>query len=130
MDGDRRHRTVVDTKNGKESITRLKVLKRFNNFCLMEAVPKSGRRHQIRIHLLASGYPIVGDILYGGGKEVGAQQEIRKMLMRSALHARSIKLTHPASGEEILFEAQYADDFKSVLHLFHSDLMANELATE
>jgi tRNA pseudouridine32 synthase/23S rRNA pseudouridine746 synthase len=130
VDGDRRHRTVVDTQNGKESITRLKVLERFNSFCLMEAAPKSGRRHQIRVHLLSSGFPIAGDILYGGGKEVGAQHEISRILMRSALHARSIKLTHPASGEEILFEAQYADDFKSALHLFHRELRTNELATE
>ncbi len=114
VDGDRRHRTVVDIQNGKESVTRLKVLERFDRFSLMEAVPESGRRHQIRAHLHAEGLLIVGDALYGTRSEL-------QMLARSALHARSIELTHPISEDKLSFEALYPKDFESVLNRLRSE---------
>lgn len=130
VDGDRHHRTVVDIHNGKESLTRLKVLERFDGFCLVEAAPESGRRHQIRAHLHAAGFPIAGDILYVDRKKVESQPEISGMLMRCALHARSIKLMHPDTGKDIFFEAQYAKDFRSLLHMFRGDLRWKEIAPE
>ena len=59
----RRHRTVVDQQNGKPSVTRLEVLDRFGSYCLIEASPEIGRRHEIRAHLSAVGFPIAGDSL-------------------------------------------------------------------
>ena len=65
-DGDRRHRTVVDAQGGKPAVTHLRVLERFAGYSLVEAVPHTGRAHQVRAHLLAAGFPLVGDALYGG----------------------------------------------------------------
>lgn len=130
VNGDRRHRTIVDIQKGSESITRLIVLEQFNGYCLVEASPGSGRRHQIRAHLLAAGFPIAGDNLYGGKEKMDSHPEVNGMLKRTALHARSIELAHPTSGEEILFEAQYADDFESVLHLLQSVQKTKEISTE
>ncbi len=110
-DGDRRHRTVVAARFGKASITRLRVLERFRAYALIEAVPGTGRTHQIRTHLAAVGYPITGDALYGDGEGVllsrtkpgyhkGKSPE-KPILERLALHARSLSFKHPISGEEV-----------------------------
>src|SRR4030042_2395483 len=62
--GDRQHRTMIDTQAGKHAITPLKVLERFVNYCLLEAIPETGRTHQIPAHLHALGLSIIGDKLY------------------------------------------------------------------
>src|SRR4030042_5892431 len=63
--GDRQHRTVLDAQAGKPAVTHLKVLERYGNYCLLEAVPETGRTHQIRAHLYALGLSLIGDKLYG-----------------------------------------------------------------
>jgi 23S rRNA-/tRNA-specific pseudouridylate synthase len=59
--GDRHHRTVVDRDKGKPAVTRLNVMERFDHYCLVEAIPETGRTHQIRAHLSALGLYIMGD---------------------------------------------------------------------
>ena len=106
--GDRRHRTVVDAQKGKTAETSLRVLEQFGGFALVEAVPHTGRTHQIRAHLAFLGLPIVADELYGGGLE-------HPPLERTALHASRLTLNHPANGERIGFEAPYPEDFRAGL---------------
>lgn len=107
-DGDRRHRTVVDNQRGKPAETDLLVLERFDHFTLLQATPHTGRTHQIRAHLAALGHPIVSDPLYGGAE--------LPSLPRLGLHAYSLKLFHPASGEEMEFTAVYPEDFEQAIH--------------
>jgi RluA family pseudouridine synthase len=124
-DGDRKHRTVIDARFGKNSITHLRVVKRFRAYTLIEAVPETGRTHQIRAHLAGEGFPIAGDALYGDGEGVflsRVKPDYRQgkipekaILDRLALHARSLVFTHPISGEEIYFEAPYPRDFEKTL---------------
>jgi RluA family pseudouridine synthase len=111
-DGDRRHRTVVDSRGGKPSVTGLRVLECFQDHALVEAVPRTGRAHQIRAHLAALGHPIAGDGLYGGG-EVGG-------LGRMWLHACSLKLRHPITGEEMGFRAPYPEDLERAIERLRS----------
>lgn len=103
----RKHRTVVVRKRGKNSETHFKVLKRGQAEALVEARPKTGRTHQIRVHLSALGFPILGDILYGASGT--------DLIARPALHALSLTFTHPKSGERASFTAPYSDDMEQAL---------------
>jgi RluA family pseudouridine synthase len=103
----RAHRTVVVRKRGKKSETHLKVLQRGPTHALLEAQPRTGRTHQVRAHLTALGYPLVGDSLYGAAET--------ELITRPALHALSLKFSHPGSGQQVLFRAPLPDDFKAAL---------------
>ncbi len=102
-----KHRTMVDNKSGLRSETRLKVLKRKQASALVEAMPMTGRTHQIRVHLYALGYPLLGDTLYSAPET--------RLIARPALHAYSLTITHPETNERITFTAPYPNDFKQAL---------------
>jgi len=101
------HRTVVDHSKGKSSETAFRVLERFSGTSLLEAVPGTGRTHQIRVHAYAIGFPLLGDTLYSA--------PATDCIARTALHAQSLTFTHPATGERVAFTAPYPDDFQSAL---------------
>ncbi len=105
----RRKRTVVDAR-GKPARTDLRVLQRFGAFSLLEAVPHTGRRHQVRVHLFALGFPIVNDPLYGN-----ATDDHPLPIQRLALHARRLTFRHPATGETMGFTAPHPPDFAAAL---------------
>lgn len=121
----RKHRTVVDLREGKQSLTQFKVLERYGNYCLMKAAPQTGRRHQIRAHINAEGFSIACDDLYASGSEndlsdIKTSFEERigtdlPLMTRSALHARSIEFSHPITLEPMSFEAPYPQDFRVTL---------------
>ncbi len=115
VNGDRRHRTVVDAEKGKPSETEVRVLERLasGRFSLLEAQPRTGRTHQIRAHLAAIGLPLMGDELYHGG----AAGE----LDRPALHAMRLSVTHPKTAERISFDAPYPEDFQQALSALRLD---------
>ena len=128
-DGDRKHRTVVDPHRGKPSATNLRVLERIGRFTLVEAIPRTGRTHQIRVHLGAQGHPVVVDPLYGDGRAImlselnpaykGRKEYEAPLLGRLGLHAHSLTLTHPMSGEELCFDAPYPQDLVTTLRYLH-----------
>ncbi len=108
---DFRKRSSFDNLRGKirEAITEYKVLQRFKDFTFIECYPKTGRTHQIRVHMKFIGHPIVGDILYGGRKKIPPEG-----LARQFLHANSIEITLP-NGTKALFEADLPADLEGVL---------------
>ncbi|MGD9091776.1 MAG: RluA family pseudouridine synthase [Anaerolineales bacterium] len=120
VNGDRHHRTIVDRRRGKHSLTRLKVLQRFRDYTLVEATPHTGRTHQIRTHLAAIGFPIVVDGLYGDGLSIylsqikpdyrGETSNEHPLLSRMGLHAWSLSFGHPGAGSMLSFQAEYPKD--------------------
>jgi len=104
-------RTVHGGKMVKEAITNYKVIKKYDEYTLLEASPKTGRTHQIRVHLASIGHPIVGDKLYGGKKE-------KKSLLtakRQFLHATEIEFEAKA-GELVTFTSPLPDDLANILN--------------
>jgi RluA family pseudouridine synthase len=98
---DRKHRTLVNWDQGKPARTLLRVLRTLGEgLALVEAVPATGRRHQVRAHLAAVGFPLVGDSLYGG----------RLSGPRPLLHARSLAFRHPGTGSWQQVQAPYPQD--------------------
>lgn len=125
VDGDRKHRTLIDPRLGKPAATNFQVLERYGAYTLIEARPETGRTHQIRVHLQKLGFPIAGDSLYGNGEGVFLSRvkpgyrtgrgEERSLIQRLALHARSIHCLHPQTGEDLTIEAPYPRDFEAAL---------------
>ena len=101
-----RMKMVIDRDEGKEAVTHYKVISRNKekNFTVIEATPKTGRTHQIRIHFSHIGHPIIGDTLYNGPEVQG--------LSRQALHAKSISFIHPTQNIQVEFSAEIPSDIK------------------
>lgn len=105
-----RKKMAVNPQNGKPAVTHFKVLKRFKGFTYVRLTLETGRTHQIRVHMSSFGHPVVGDTVYGKAcslMDTGGQ----------ALHAGYLKLTHPASKEEMTFNAPLPDYFNALLEL-------------
>ncbi len=105
---DRVKMAVVSPEKGKIAITNFSVLKRYNGYTLCSFVLNTGRTHQIRVHARYMGNPIVGDPVYGIKKQ-------RFSTNGQLLHAIKLILTHPATGENIVFEAPIPKHFKDIL---------------
>jgi 23S rRNA pseudouridine1911/1915/1917 synthase len=95
--GRRAAKIVVDAAGGRRAATTFEVRERFAGATLLEAVPQTGRTHQIRVHLAAVGHPILGDRAYGGGGD----DALRLGLDRPFLHAWRLSFGHPVSGERV-----------------------------
>jgi 23S rRNA pseudouridine1911/1915/1917 synthase len=100
---------------GKEAVTRYKILEKFEKpFTLMELNPKTGRTHQIRVHLKYFNHPIFGDSLYAGRK---TSRDDRKTLERFFLHAQKISFYHPKTGDKVEFESPLPTELENVLSI-------------
>ena len=103
--GERHVRVVAaDHDDGRRAITLVKVVQRLPEFTLLDVTIKTGRTHQIRVHLAHSGHPIVGDPKYGDFARNKAFARDRRFA-RMFLHARQLAFEHPASGERITLQA-------------------------
>jgi 23S rRNA pseudouridine955/2504/2580 synthase len=113
-DGERRVKVVAkDDPDGMRAITLVKVARKLKDFSLLEVTIKTGRTHQIRVHLAASGHPIAGDDKYGDFEL--NRGLARHGLKRMFLHAWRLQFTHPASGERITLEAPLPPELQHFL---------------
>lgn len=102
-----RKKMAVD-KDGKQSVTHFKVIKRYRGYTLLEIKIDTGRTHQIRVHMAKIGYPVVGDMVYSNGKnEFGIEGQM--------LHAKSLEFSHPITGKKMHLEAPLPEYFTKVL---------------
>jgi len=105
----------------REARTFYQVERRFRGLALVRVLPKTGRTHQIRLHLAHIGCPVLCDRLYGGrsqitrGEIITGREDDQILLVRQALHAERLKLIHPTTGETIEFTAPIPDDMQRVL---------------
>lgn len=95
-------------KNGKNAVTHIKVLKRYDKYTLLEIHIETGRTHQIRVHLSHIGYPIIGDYTYSNGKnEFG--------IIGQCLHAQRLEFKHPITQKKMKLEAPLPKYFEEIL---------------
>lgn len=103
-----RKKMAINEKNGKPAVTHYRVLERFSNHTYMEFELETGRTHQIRVHMTSIGHPLLGDILYGSGKNP-------YHLQGQTLHAMVIGFVHPSTGVYIEVEAPLPEYFQKLL---------------
>jgi 23S rRNA pseudouridine1911/1915/1917 synthase len=118
-----RERYSIRPETGKEAITFYEVLESFRGFSLLKLTPKTGRTHQIRVHLSYIKHPVVADDMYGGKPVYPWQLKNADpapedpIISRCALHAWTIAFTHPTTKKIVRFEAPLPDDMQRLLDL-------------
>jgi 23S rRNA pseudouridine1911/1915/1917 synthase len=111
-------RVVVHTETGRAAETAFEVRERLGRATLLEAAPRTGRTHQIRVHLRAVGHPILGDGRYGGNGD-----DARALgLTRPFLHSWRIGFVHPVTGERVDLEEPLPADLAGALDIARHDL--------
>ncbi|HVE71915.1 MAG TPA: RluA family pseudouridine synthase [Thermoanaerobaculia bacterium] len=114
---DRKRMAVV--ADGRRAITEYEVAERLRHASLVRCRLRTGRTHQIRVHMKHLGHPIVGDPLYSGPQWRGIPdrkiQKVLSSLTRQMLHAAKITFEHPGTGAVVSFEAPVPEDFRAVL---------------
>ena len=128
-----KHTTIRDRyavrwdSSGKEAVTIYRVRELYEKFTLVELELRTGRTHQIRVHLSHLGYPIAGDDYYGGrrlvGRDIfspGSEPDLTAsspILGRQALHAGLLGFIHPSSEEAVEFTAPLPEDLQNLVKL-------------
>jgi 23S rRNA pseudouridine1911/1915/1917 synthase len=117
---------------GKHAVTHYKVLEEFGYVSLIECKLETGRTHQIRVHMSYIGHPVFNDANYGGDQILRGTTFTKykqfvdncfKICPRQALHAKSLGFVHPATGKELFFESELADDMKQLLEKWRNYLV-------
>ncbi len=103
-----RRKQMAVVQNGREAQTEYRALEQFDNHTLVEALPRTGRTHQIRVHFAFIGHPIAGDRVYGFRRRTVP-------LKRQFLHAHQLTVALPSSGSVVTFEAPPPNDLRHVL---------------
>jgi len=110
---DRQHRKrfAVSTDHGKDAETRFRVLKNFEHYSFISLKPKTGRTHQLRVHMAHAGHPIVGDKIY-------SRKDNRLPLAPLMLHAYSLTIRTEEGGDPRIFRAPLSRQFRKTLRVF------------
>ena len=101
-----REKMTINYADSKSAQTIYRVLKRFTDYTFIELMPKTGRTHQLRVHLAYIGHPILGDIKYGVRSD---------KISRPALHAQVLGFSHPATGKYIEFSTDLPADMERLI---------------
>ncbi|HPC86446.1 MAG TPA: RluA family pseudouridine synthase [Smithellaceae bacterium] len=120
-----RKKMSTKSRHGKNALTLWKVRERYGTATLLDIEIKTGRTHQIRVHLAERGYPVIGDTVYGSASKAQTVKNAAlkagiKALPRQALHAAELSFLHPQSGERMVFTAPLPKDLESLLDLFRA----------
>ena len=107
-----RKKMAVVKENGREAITDYEVVERFGKYTLVRCKLRTGRTHQIRVHMEYLGYPLVGDPKYSPMKTPFA-------IKGQALHSQTLEFTHPRTGECMRFEAPLPEDMQKIITRLH-----------
>lgn len=100
-----RKKMAPQKEGGRAAVTAYEVIARYEHFTYLRLHPKTGRTHQIRVHVASLGHPIIGDITYGGKLD-----EKHMKMPRQALHAHKLEITHPLSEEPKIFVSPLPPD--------------------
>jgi RluA family pseudouridine synthase len=124
-DDERRPGKMRVVRKGKPSVTEFRVLERFGAFSWLECRPLTGRTHQIRVHLAASGWPILNDAFYGNPEVQLLLSKLKRgykgradekpLLQRLALHASELVVKHPLTKEPTLIKSELPKEFEVAL---------------
>lgn len=113
-----RQKMCVTAKNSKDAVTQFKVLKRYDKYTLVELSLKTGRTHQIRVHMQYIKFPVVGDYKYSIKKTLETNGQM--------LHAYQLTLIHPTTNKEMVFKAELPEYFEEIL----KEIVENSNGTE
>lgn len=120
----KKYMVVKEDVPGKNAITNYEVLEEYDFLSLIKLNLKTGRTHQIRVHMSFKGHPVFGDEMYGGREPKNIQMtsnlksrinNLLELMPRQALHARVLGFFHPIKKEQMRFEAELPEDMKTVL---------------
>jgi 23S rRNA pseudouridine1911/1915/1917 synthase len=115
---------IAVTQEGKYAVTEYEVIRQFEYLSLLRLHLRTGRTHQIRVHLAHIHHPVFGDPSYGGrkitsaavdGKKKAEVENLLEMISRQALHAKKLGFIHPVTKEELHFDSDLPRDFQNVL---------------
>lgn len=109
-----------NARHGRHAVTHWQVIARYPEVTLLKLRLETGRTHQIRVHLSESGYPLLGDAVYGGDARLGNLKDpqlkaLVKALGRQALHAKTLGFMHPSKGEYMEFTTELPADMQRIL---------------
>ncbi|MBM4167602.1 MAG: RluA family pseudouridine synthase [Ignavibacteria bacterium] len=123
----RDRKKVTVTREGKHAVTEYEVIRKLDYLSLVRLKLKTGRTHQIRVHLSHIGHPVFGDPAYGGrsatwgglkGKKSQQALNLLKLMNRQALHAKTVGFVHPVSREHVCYDSELPEDMQQVIEAF------------
>jgi 23S rRNA pseudouridine1911/1915/1917 synthase len=114
------------SRKGRSAITEWQVVEELRGATLLSLKIRTGRTHQIRVHMSSMGHPVLGDSLYRGPTEFRVGHTVIP-IQRQMLHAACLQFTHPITGKKMKWESKLPADMASVLERLRSLMGKNEL---
>ena len=106
-------------RRSREAVTHWSAVERYGRYTLVRCELETGRTHQIRVHMSSIGHALMGDPVYGGESTLGGKY--KSFIKGQCLFAAELRLTHPKSHEEMIFKAEFPENFKGLLEQLRKD---------